>query len=242
MYGGMPSVGGFGNNTEYEIGAAEAAEAAHCILGSLVKLHSSSDTRPFAIEKGHIKEEMGIIERSMKEYSKDLYLMRVFKGQYAEQTIQSMLKAAPVLEKKAKQAKGKLSKDLPKEIKELADKAYEFLIVLAQNVELTAKRLNHKYKMTGKLGADNSMDAKKLNAYKQPAVIKATKELRKKANAFIALSDDGTLTNPYPPKKKPLEIINVEVPPGETLQSISKMMNKNPELAVDDILDLLKMK
>jgi hypothetical protein len=186
MYGEIPGGGGFGNNTEYEVAASNMAEAAHCILGSLAKL---TDDTPFRIEKGHIKEEMGIIEHAMREYSKDLYLMRTFSGDYAVKTIKDVLKIAPALEKKAKSAKSRLDKNNVLQIKNLAEAAYDFLILLGQKMYISAKRLNVKLKMDGDPQAKNPVEASKLNAYKDKELISSVKKLRKRVDIFLKLPD-----------------------------------------------------
>jgi hypothetical protein len=197
----MPTGGGFKSNTEYEVAASNMAEAAHCILGSLAKL--DSDT-PFFIEKGHIEEEMGIIQGAMREYTKEIYLTRVFQGKYAMDTIKSVKKAAPVLKKKAINAKSRLSKDLPKEIRELANAAYDFLITLAEKMLWSVSKLiiwNPKSKRHGELKMEAVRNL--FNAYKDKELQETVRMLQRKVNGFLKLSDEGTLGEPYLKSKKP---------------------------------------
>ena len=80
LYGGILGGGGFGTSTEWEVGAQRAAEAAHCILGSLGKWTYGGDPhwdKMLRIEREHILEEMDIIEYVLKEYAKPLYVDRI---------------------------------------------------------------------------------------------------------------------------------------------------------------------
>jgi len=70
-FGGFPGRGGFGSWTEYELGAGLIGEALHCILGSLGKIwRGVSD---FDLERGHIMEEVGLIDGALSEYARSLY-------------------------------------------------------------------------------------------------------------------------------------------------------------------------
>jgi hypothetical protein len=76
LYGGLPSTGGFSRTREYGIGLAEAFEAAHCLLGSLGKnLGENRDDWLYMldVEEGHLREELGIIQKVMKEYARPVY-------------------------------------------------------------------------------------------------------------------------------------------------------------------------
>lgn len=177
MYGEMPGGGGYSANTEYEIGAQRMAEAAHCILGSLAKL---SDNTPFWVEFGHIEEEMELIVGFVKEYSKDLYVTRVWRpGIYSEASIESIIKKAPILKKKAESAKKRIDKNLPVEIKRLAEASYRFLIVLSEELLKSILKL----KKTGKLE----------NAYKSSLLNRVINDLQKATKDFLNLPRDATL-------------------------------------------------
>ena len=222
MYGEMPTGGGFGSFTEYEIGAANMAEAAHCILGSLAKLNSST---PFWIEKEHIREEMGIIERSIKEYSKDLYIGRVFKGEHAKKTIESVKLKAPKLEKAAMSARRRISKDLPKEIQELAKYAYDFLVLLARKL----------------LDSVNAIEnGNMINAYSNVVLKSAVKNLRRKADIFLKLPDDGTIDTPTPPPREKSKLITL---PSEEYQKelakAKKAKERRKKIEKMDLMDKL---
>ena len=179
MYGEMLTGGGLGSNTEYELAGQNMAEAAHCILGSLVKLNPNT---PFWVEKDHIKEEMGIIERAMREYSKDLYIGRVFQGDWAEKSIISIKKEAPKLERAAMSARRRINKDLPKEIQEVAKYSYDFLVLLSRKLLDSVTDIE---------------EGNMTNAYKNLALKSSVKNLRKRVDVFLKLSDNGTLDNPY---------------------------------------------
>jgi len=186
QYGEMLGQGGFGNNTEYEIGAARMAEAAHCILGSLAKLNS--DTH-FWVEKDHIKEEFGIIEKGAREYGKDLYIdprRMDMNNSYTQDTIKSVKKNAPKLRSSAESAMRRLDKNLPKEIKRLAEETYKFLIELA--VQLLGS-INIAEK-EGSFGET-------YNAYSTKFLQGRIRSLKKAYNDFMRLPDEGKMDNPY---------------------------------------------
>lgn len=133
LYGGMPEVGGYGAGTEFEIGLARYCEAAHCILGSIVK---SAFTDHFWIEKEHIHEEIGIMEYCIKEYSRNLYLDRLDTGleeknKYALKTLESLKKNSPKLAKLAANMKSNISKDTRPDIKEVAELCYDCIKLVA---------------------------------------------------------------------------------------------------------------
>ena len=181
----MPTGGGMFSNTEYEIGGSRMAEAAHCILGSITKLHLSALSHPFWVEKDHIKEEMGLIERFQKEYSRDLYIDRLdLNDKYTQATIKSIKKAAPILIKKARSALPRIDNKLPIEIKRLAEYSYSFLIVLAKEMLKSVEMAEEDGKFTH-------------NAYADLKVKLAVKDLRVMANDYLKLPDDGTLVDPY---------------------------------------------
>lgn len=226
MYGEMSTGGGFGAFTEYEIAAQNMSEAAHCILGSLAKLNS---TTAFWVEKDHIKEEMGIIEKSMKEYVRDVYLGRVFRPESAQKTIKSVRKAAPKLEKAAMSARRRVSKDLPKEIQEVAKYAYDFLVLLARKL----------------LDSINEIEkGNMVNAYKDMALKASVKNLRKMVDRFLKLSDDGTIEDPYLKPKPKLKVQRVS---HDEFQKIVKKEKEKAALKREkvnkmDLMDLLFQK
>lgn len=143
QYGEMPDVGGFGHSTEYEIGAQQIAEAAHCILGSIHKikarLNNTDIKDAVRVEKGHIREELGIILRAIEEYERDLYIGRVFNAgsDYANKTIDSLQKQAPRLKVAAQSAKQRI--DIPSPLKEVAEYSYDVIIDLANALEESVK-------------------------------------------------------------------------------------------------------
>ena len=226
MYGEMSTGGGFGAHTEYEIAAQNMAEAAHCILGSLAKLNSST---PFWVEKGHIEEEMGIIEKAMNEYLRDVYLGRVFRPDAAKKTIKSVKKAAPKLEKAAMSARRRISKDLPKEVQELAKYAYDFLMLLARKL----------------LDSINEIEkGNMVNAYRNTVLKASVKNLRKMVDKFMKLSDDGTLDDPYVKPKPKLKVKTVS---HDEFQKIVKKEKEKAALKREkvnkmDLMDLLFQK
>lgn len=179
MYGGMPGGGGFSANHELEIGMQNVAEAAHCILGSLGKnLQGRSDWETMKrIEHEHLREELHLILKYSKEYARDLYLERInqdLQSNTTVKTIDSIGKAAPQLESKAKQMRMWLQaqKDVPQPVMEAATAAYDLLIVLAQAGQLLIKPypepLTH-------------------NPFRNRRYVKATRTLRARIHALYGM-------------------------------------------------------
>lgn len=174
MFGGIPGGGGFEANTEWEIGGQRLAEAAHCIIGSLVKMVDSK--YKIDNELGHIDEELGIIEREQKEYGRDWYTNDLEKrledgNEWGIKTINSIKKNAPRLEKIASKAKDNLGKDIPAPIRDVGVNSYWYLIALAK-VFLDAIR-----------GADKPPVYIK-NPYKHIYLVNAKKNLIDKINVL----------------------------------------------------------
>lgn len=155
LYGGLPSGGGFGSTTEFEVGAQRIAEAAHCLLGSLGRDVSGRGTWSSVVraESGHIKEEFGIIEQVAKEYSKPVYRQRLtefddYLPQYrekvekqAEKSVSSILQAAPKLIQTVKASAQDLikQKDIPLPIANTAAAAYLVVKALAESMRNAVK-------------------------------------------------------------------------------------------------------
>jgi len=173
LYGGIPAVGGYRDYTEYEVGVQHIAEAAHCILGSVGKVWdgygrgSSEDS--WRIERGHFNEEMGIIEKSIREYSKEFYDGRTFtQSRYRQDSIKSMQKNSPILKLSAIQKRRLLLRD-----KKLYDPklfgiawwAYTLLKDLAEAVLV---------------GVQGAVDHPTSNAFRDPNVRISVKRLREK--------------------------------------------------------------
>lgn len=149
IYGGLPGGGGYGSGTEYEIGAQQIAEAAHCILGSIGKTFSGNDLR---LERGHIMEELGIIKRAVKEYAKPLYTERIFRNPeevramhykedyidtvlgYSKKSVESIRTNSPKLERIARAKKQAIDKDYDPALQTLIEATYDVVIVLAQEM------------------------------------------------------------------------------------------------------------
>ena len=133
MYGGLPSSGGFSSATEYEIGAQRFLEAAHCILGSLHKASADYKQR-LGIETDHIKEELGIMNKVMKEYSKYLYVDRVWTdSDYKDKSVSSIRKAGPLLAEKARNLEKQVDySSMPEVVKPVVKSLYLVVATLAQ--------------------------------------------------------------------------------------------------------------
>lgn len=150
----MPTGGGYGSGTEYEIGAQRIAEAAHCILGSLGRKHTGSGATTDwteedwesvrRVERGHILEEIDIINRCMKEYSRDLYVERIVErgpqDQYVARSIKSIKDNSPKLKELAGQEFNQLVKhkdDIPRDIISVAAYCYGVIESLAKAMLLS---------------------------------------------------------------------------------------------------------
>jgi len=143
-YGGIGTGGGFGSNTEYEIGAQIIAEATHCILGSLGKLIQKDNTITDiknSIEEGHIKEELKIIQESVQEYSKDVYSGRTFdESKYKDMSIKSIKKAATNLVSLAKKKRKQVDTSTSKNLYKTAMDSYDVLIALGNAMNDSVKK------------------------------------------------------------------------------------------------------
>lgn len=150
MYGGMPSGGGYSSATEYEIGAQRAAEAAHCLLGSLGSIGKDADwDTMLRYERDHIEEELGIITDALREYSRDLYSERMSDvsmyradyqadaWNYVERSVVNIRKASPKLSARAKEKMRHVGRDetIPIPIRYAALATYLVLIDLARAME-----------------------------------------------------------------------------------------------------------
>ena len=144
-YGGLPSSGGYASYTELEIGAARYAEAAHCVLGSLGKILAGERRDPerwreaIRYERAHLREEMGIMENVLQEYSRDIYTDLVnnpreeSRARYAEESINHIRKVSPKLQArvKAKMAAFQAQRDLPDLVADVAFYTYSAVDALA---------------------------------------------------------------------------------------------------------------
>tara|TARA_Y100000310_G_scaffold60467_1_gene55793 strand:+ start:1997 stop:3091 length:1095 start_codon:yes stop_codon:yes gene_type:complete len=155
LYGGMPSGGGFQPYTEYEIGAMRIAEACHCLLGSLGKLHDRRlDDAPWsrwrellAYERAHLEEEFGIVVKAVHEYNRPLYTERINHprqgyGVQVERTVHSLRERGPRLSDLARRRRDELvaCDELPQEVQEAAWGAYTVLMVLGAVVREAVSR------------------------------------------------------------------------------------------------------
>ena len=128
MYGGLQGGTAYGSSTEYAIGANKIQEALHCILGSLGRDVGAGVGMS---ESGHIKEEFGIIEKTVKEYSRDLYSDRLIDGSYRDkkwpdETVKVINKNSKKLIDIAKKLRGQIDKGLGKATIRLGEESYKF--------------------------------------------------------------------------------------------------------------------
>jgi hypothetical protein len=191
----MPSVGGFGCDTEFEVGAQVVAEAMHCILGSLHRgvLRNRGD---FYLENSHISEECGIIVRAMKEYSRPLYpqrleeghLMQRFNGNreavadamgYAASSVDSIRLAAPRLMARAEGARTRLDPSLPPDVRHLAEACYDGLAALADAMQQAVAQWPRNVSP----------------AFAAPALVAAVTVIRDRVDHFIDANPDPRIDN-----------------------------------------------
>lgn len=128
LYGGLQGGTAYGSSTEYIIGANKIQEALHCILGSLGR---DVGAGVGMAEAGHIKEEFGIIEKTVKEYSRPLYSDRLIDGSYRDkkwpdETVNVINKNTRKLMDIAKKLRKEIGKDLPKSTIRLGEESYKF--------------------------------------------------------------------------------------------------------------------
>jgi hypothetical protein len=151
-YGGIPGGGGYSSHTEFEIGAQRAAEAAHCVLGSLARAHSwaewmkkkgGADLAGWRGEIGHIKEEVALITSVHREYSRPLYSVRMTDGYYQEEdaktSVDSIRRASAKLAVLAKQLRPQVDSGYPA-LDAMARAAYDYLEKLASFMQAAVKR------------------------------------------------------------------------------------------------------
>ena len=147
MYGGLPSSGGFDSIKELGVGLANTFEAAHCILGSLGRHLNGSDwVSMVRTESGHLQEEAGLIEKFVREYSRDIYIKQMtdfsdYKLEYreraqqgAQKQVEDILQAAPRLQERALKMRDALSREeLPEPVFLLADATYHLVYDLCKS-------------------------------------------------------------------------------------------------------------
>jgi len=195
-YGGMPAGGGFGAYKEYSVGAQRYAEAGHCILGSLgrrVGAEGKSEWHSMvAGEKAHLLEEIGIMQDSISEYSKDLYIgqfndLSRYKEEYREETkefnqgaIDDIKKMAPKLESKATTALKQLISVKEAE-PEFPDSVYRVGLYTYQCLGLLAKAMLRSIEGWDENNQLNPM----LNAFKDPKLITRTNLLEQAIDDMI---------------------------------------------------------
>lgn len=149
-YGGIPDGGGFGSGTEFEVGIQRICEAVHCVLGSLTKTLNIDWVKEKG-DVGHIKEECGLIEKDLEEYSKDLYKDRFIRyyhdeksseHKYAVKSYNNIIKQTPKLKTlvlKHLNSLKQYKEDTPKHVYELGVACYEFLSAFCDAIERSLK-------------------------------------------------------------------------------------------------------
>lgn len=137
-YCGIPTGGGYGARSEYQLGAQRIAEETHCVLGSLYKKAHGS-----GVEIGHIREELNLIKKDVNEYSKNIYLEPFFYGNRLydkkEKIFKEIKKNSKKLLKRAKKELKALN-NCPSEYRNkglinVAEKCYLLLIELAESMK-----------------------------------------------------------------------------------------------------------
>jgi len=175
-YGGIPDGGGYLSHTDYEVGHGWFAEAAHCILGSLGKVEYDPDDPDYDLhlswEKGHISEELNLMEGAIEEYCHPLYDHQNSKGKrenskYFNSSVPSIQEASDNLVKIARGQKAKLGSVRDAQVRQLASDVYDALITLG----VKARGFN----------VDN---AGRFNVWRDPEIKLMTEKVRKSAEAI----------------------------------------------------------
>lgn len=139
-YGGIPSWGGYGAYTEYEIGAGHMAEAAHCILGAMQDTIEMD--RHVWHKYAHIQEELDLIEGDLEEYSRDIYNEpHMWSKEYGQMSLESMRENSPKLKARAEKLWILADQDetISQKDKRVLLATYDFISHLAENVEESAR-------------------------------------------------------------------------------------------------------
>lgn len=136
-YGGIPSEGGFGKDTFFEVGIGIIAEAAHCILGVVAGAANSQLSMEDALEvcQQHVYEELGIIQRTLNEYSANTKYIDEFYAQdenYKKEVKNKAKQLKDLANSMSKQLKG----TCPDELIEVAQLSYSVIEKLASEVSV----------------------------------------------------------------------------------------------------------
>ena len=175
-YGGIPDGGGYLSHTEYEIGHAWYAEAAHCILGSLGKVEFDHDDPDYEFylsgEKGHISEELNRMEGAIAEYGQQLYDGQNFKGkrensQYFIDSVTSIQTASDNLVVIARGQKARLGAIRNAQVRQLASDVYDALITLGLKAQ-----------------GFHDWNAGRFNVWRDPEIKSAVAKVRKSAEVI----------------------------------------------------------
>ena len=127
-YGGIPPGGGFGYNTEYEVGLQTILEAAHCILGSIDRSLGKS-TSITSTEAEHIAQEIYIIKKTLLEYGKPLYL-NLQRNEFSQNIISNLINVSQKISPSVKKYMNSFSN-----LKDKIDKITLRLFILAGSVQ-----------------------------------------------------------------------------------------------------------
>jgi len=175
-YGGIPDVGGYLSHTEYEVGHGWYAEAAHCILGSLGKAEYNPNSPDYdlilSVEKGHISEELNLMEGAIIEYSRQVYDNQNFRGKqenskYFNASVPSIQEASDSLVTVARKQKAKIGAIRDTQVRQLASDVYDALIILGLKAQ-----------------GFHSGNAGRFNVWRDPEIKNAVVKVRKSAEAI----------------------------------------------------------
>jgi hypothetical protein len=139
-YGGLPANGGISPVTEYLVGAAQIAEAAHCIIGSIHRvvddegsLKRDSFADSVGIELGHLKEEIGKIKKAQNEKQRDLYISPEGVMHSPDGTADEIFDQLPKLRDTAEKLRQQVDLD-NQLLEETAKQAYRVIEILSQSL------------------------------------------------------------------------------------------------------------
>jgi len=211
-YGGIRSGGGYGAHTQLNLNAQIICEAVHCILGSINKAWVAG-FGSFQVEIGHLREEMGIVERFYDDgQSDDIIIGEHFSSgeEYQKGAIKNCVHNSPRLFSNADKMQTLLSKchsPASREFNELAISCaywcYETLMNLAAAIQLATSR----YVM------DYPIATKKLkNPYKDREFGRSVKALRVVVDNIIEWKEEVTINPTEGETEK--GIVRIDTVPG----------------------------
>ena len=165
-FGGIRPGGGYDCDTEYEIGAQRIAEALHCILGSLHKIHTGGNTdwKKDEDQKEHILEELRAIKVIRHEYSNKRYVDDWYNG--TQESLISIRESSQKLQEKTDCLMKQLffnKKKIDPGIFDTSMKCYQFLKNLARDMGKSAEGQKTRPRWNALMEGHSQYDTNKLS-------------------------------------------------------------------------------